>query len=224
MAIYVVRVWLPDRPGALGQVASRIGALRGDVIGIEILERGAGRAIDELVVSLPEVELLELLITEIAQVDGVDVEDVREVDRRAARPAGRGARHRRTDGRRRGPRGRARRAVLRAGPRPRLRLGGRGRARPAGHPMLDRSGALGGLAGGVPAGEQPPRVAPTTKATRRPTSSGPLSVAAGWNLWPVVGRGRSTAASAARPPPWPGSRDGLVARSALPAEPAPADA
>ena len=28
---YVVRVWLPDRPGALGQVASRIGAVRGDV-------------------------------------------------------------------------------------------------------------------------------------------------------------------------------------------------
>src|SRR5215204_3609233 len=27
----VVRVWLPDRPGALGQVASRIGGLRGDV-------------------------------------------------------------------------------------------------------------------------------------------------------------------------------------------------
>ena len=30
---FVVRVWLPDRPGALGQVASRIGAVRGDVVG-----------------------------------------------------------------------------------------------------------------------------------------------------------------------------------------------
>ncbi len=30
---FVVRVWLPDRPGALGQVASRIGAVHGDVIG-----------------------------------------------------------------------------------------------------------------------------------------------------------------------------------------------
>lgn len=79
MATYVVRMWLPDRPGALGQVASRIGALRGDVIGIEILERGAGRAIDELVVSLPEPGVLELLISEISEVDGVDVEDVREV-------------------------------------------------------------------------------------------------------------------------------------------------
>jgi hypothetical protein len=74
---YLVRVWLPDRPGALGQVASRIGALRGDVVGIEILERGGGRAIDELVVALPEEDLLDLLVAEISQVDGVDVEDVR---------------------------------------------------------------------------------------------------------------------------------------------------
>jgi hypothetical protein len=74
---YLVRVWLPDRPGALGQVASRIGAVRGDVVGIEILERGAGRAVDELVVELPEDGLLDLLTAEISQVDGVDVEDVR---------------------------------------------------------------------------------------------------------------------------------------------------
>ena len=74
---YVVRVWMPDRPGALGQVASRIGAVRGDVVGIDILERGAGRAIDELVVEMPDDSLLDLLLTEIAAVDGVDVEDVR---------------------------------------------------------------------------------------------------------------------------------------------------
>jgi hypothetical protein len=61
----------------LGQVASRIGAVRGDVVGIDILERGAGRAIDELVVELPDETLLDLLLTEIAAVDGVDVEDVR---------------------------------------------------------------------------------------------------------------------------------------------------
>ena len=79
MHTYVVRVWLPDRPGALGQVASRVGAVRGDVVGIEILERGAGRAIDELVVALPECGLLDLLVSEISQVDGVDVEDVREL-------------------------------------------------------------------------------------------------------------------------------------------------
>lgn len=77
MPLYTVRVWVPDRPGALGAVASRIGAVRGDLIGIDILERGAGRAIDELVVDLPSESLVDLLVAEIAEVDGVDVEDVR---------------------------------------------------------------------------------------------------------------------------------------------------
>ena len=84
MPTYVLRIWLPDRPGALGAVASRIGAVRGDLTGIEILERGAGRAIDELEVVLADAELVALLVAEVTQVDGVDVEDVREV------PAGRG--------------------------------------------------------------------------------------------------------------------------------------
>lgn len=79
MATYVVRVWLPDRPGALGAVASRIGAVRGDLVGVDILERGAGRAIDELVVELPHENLLELMVSEVNEVDGVDVEDVRQV-------------------------------------------------------------------------------------------------------------------------------------------------
>lgn len=76
MPTYVARVWMPDRPGALGSVASRIGAVRGDLIGIDILERGGGRAIDELVIDLPDDGLVPLLIAEMRQVDGVDVEDV----------------------------------------------------------------------------------------------------------------------------------------------------
>lgn len=79
MESYVVRLWLPDRPGALGQVASRIGAVRGEIVGIDILERGAGRAIDELVVELPEPGLEALLVAEIQQVDGVDVEEIRPI-------------------------------------------------------------------------------------------------------------------------------------------------
>jgi hypothetical protein len=79
METYVVRLWLPDRPGALGQVASRVGAVRGEIVGIDILERGAGRAIDELAVELPDGRLVDLLVQEIQQVDGVDVEQVRPV-------------------------------------------------------------------------------------------------------------------------------------------------
>src|SRR4029079_4704645 len=76
METYTVRVWLPDRPGALGAVASRIGAVRGEIVGLEILERGGGRAVDDLVVELPDGSLVDLLVAEIAQVDGGDVEDV----------------------------------------------------------------------------------------------------------------------------------------------------
>jgi hypothetical protein len=75
----VVRLWLPDRPGALGQVASRIGAVRGDLLAIDILERGGGLVIDELVVSLPSATPEELLIMEIGAVDGVAVEHIRAV-------------------------------------------------------------------------------------------------------------------------------------------------
>lgn len=79
METYVVRLWLPDRPGALGQVASRIGAVRGDVIGIDILERGGGQAVDELVVGLPDGTPVDVMLSEIKQVDGVGVEDIRQV-------------------------------------------------------------------------------------------------------------------------------------------------
>lgn len=76
---YLVRMWLPDRPGALGQVASRVGAVRGEIVGIDILERGGGRAIDELVIQLPDPALVDLLVQEVQEVEGVDVEEVRPV-------------------------------------------------------------------------------------------------------------------------------------------------
>ncbi len=80
MITVVVRVWMPDRPGALGQVASRVGAVRGDVLGIEILEHGVGQVIDELTVSLPSAEIVPLLSSEVDAVDGVSVEEVRIVE------------------------------------------------------------------------------------------------------------------------------------------------
>ncbi|MCX7620312.1 MAG: ACT domain-containing protein [Acidimicrobiales bacterium] len=86
MTTYVLRVWLPDRPGALGAVASRVGAVGADVIGIDILERGGGRAIDELIIDLPESALVPLLLQEVQEVDGVDVEDIREATGAALDP------------------------------------------------------------------------------------------------------------------------------------------
>jgi len=76
----LVRVWLPDRPGALGLVAARIGAVGGDIVGIDVLERSEGIAVDEFAVALPSLDVLDLLAKEIEQVDGTSVEEFRLVD------------------------------------------------------------------------------------------------------------------------------------------------
>ncbi len=75
----LVRVWLPDRPGALGQVASRIGAVRGDIVGVDVLECDGGVAIDEFAVNLADGNLVDMLVREIEEVDGASVEEVRVV-------------------------------------------------------------------------------------------------------------------------------------------------
>jgi hypothetical protein len=76
----LVRVWLPDRPGALGLVASRIGAVDGDIVGIDVLERGDNVAVDEFAVLLRKSIELDLLVREIEEVDGASVEEVRTID------------------------------------------------------------------------------------------------------------------------------------------------
>ena len=80
MAGYVVRIALPDRPGALGLVASRIGAVGGDIVAINILERDEGRAVDEFVIEIGGTHLIELLQTEIHEVDGALVLEIRAED------------------------------------------------------------------------------------------------------------------------------------------------
>ncbi len=72
----LIRVRVPDRPGALGLVASRIGALRGDIVGIEVLDRTGGVALDELAVVLPDGDVIPALAREIAEVDGTVTESV----------------------------------------------------------------------------------------------------------------------------------------------------
>ncbi len=79
MAHVLIRVWLPDRPGALGAVASRIGAIRGDIVGLDVLERGEGVAVDEFAVELESDDLLAMVVREIEEVDGAKVEEVRTV-------------------------------------------------------------------------------------------------------------------------------------------------
>ena len=77
----VVRVWLPDRPGALGLVASRIGAIGADIVGVDVLERSEHVAVDEFAVTIGSEELVKLLVREIEEVDGASVEQLERVVR-----------------------------------------------------------------------------------------------------------------------------------------------
>ncbi len=75
-----MRIWLPDVPGVLGAVAAEIGALDGNVIGLEVLERDAGVAIDELVVELPdEPGVVEAVCRGVRNVPGAGVEEVTQL-------------------------------------------------------------------------------------------------------------------------------------------------
>ena len=73
-----MRIWLPDAPGVLGAVAAEIGAVDGNVVGLEVLEREAGVAIDEFVVELPDVAgAVDAVCRGIRNIPGAGVEEVR---------------------------------------------------------------------------------------------------------------------------------------------------
>jgi hypothetical protein len=74
---FLLRVVLPDRPGALGAVASALGEAGADILSVDIVERSAGAATDDLVLELPPGRLPDSLVTAAAGVPGVRVESIR---------------------------------------------------------------------------------------------------------------------------------------------------
>ncbi|MEZ5378988.1 MAG: VOC family protein [Acidimicrobiales bacterium] len=82
MSAHLFRCRMSDRPGALGQVASRIGSLRADIVSVAVHRHKDGIVVDEFLLMLPDEPfgLEEMLVAEIEQVDGVTVESHRLVD------------------------------------------------------------------------------------------------------------------------------------------------
>ena len=74
---YLIRVVLPDRPGALGAVASALGRVGADIISLDVIERSPGSATDDIVVELPPDRLADSLVSAASTVDGVRVESIR---------------------------------------------------------------------------------------------------------------------------------------------------
>ncbi|MBB5131547.1 hypothetical protein HNP84_001253 [Thermocatellispora tengchongensis] len=71
-----LRIALPDRPGSLGQVTRVLGVAGADITQIIVLERGDGRAVDDLTVFWPDSEPRERLVESLRGVEGVEVEGV----------------------------------------------------------------------------------------------------------------------------------------------------
>lgn len=74
---YLLRLVVPDRPGALGAVATALGIAGVDIHSVDVLERGGGWAVDDILVDLPEGRLPDSLITAARSVPGVEVESLR---------------------------------------------------------------------------------------------------------------------------------------------------
>lgn len=74
---YLLRIVLPDRPGALGAVATALGHVGADILSLDVIERNPGSATDDLVVELPPDKLADTLVSAAGTVDGVTVESIR---------------------------------------------------------------------------------------------------------------------------------------------------
>ncbi|TFV55469.1 ACT domain-containing protein [Geodermatophilus sp. DF01-2] len=74
---YLLRLVVPDRPGILGAVATALGTAGIDIVSVDVLERGGGVAVDDIVVDLPSGRLPDSLITAAQAVPGVQVESLR---------------------------------------------------------------------------------------------------------------------------------------------------
>ncbi|MGW4117814.1 amino acid-binding protein [Nocardia sp. NPDC004711] len=74
---YLLRVQLPDRPGSLGSLALALGSVGADILSLDVVERGDGFAIDDIVVEVPSGALPDTLITAAESLHDVQVDSLR---------------------------------------------------------------------------------------------------------------------------------------------------
>ena len=72
-----LRIWVADRPGALGQVTRELGACGADIVQVSVLSREQGRALDEITVFLPDEGRRARLERSLRALSTVTVEGIR---------------------------------------------------------------------------------------------------------------------------------------------------
>ncbi len=79
MALFRIRLALPDRPGSLGAVTSAIGFAGGDIRGLVVLSSEEGRGIDDITIAVPGNDPKDMLNV-LGAIQGVEVISVTAVN------------------------------------------------------------------------------------------------------------------------------------------------
>lgn len=72
--LYLLRVSVPDRPGALGALASAIGEAGGDTTAVDVVERGLSAAVDDVLVETPDTASADMILAKVRALPAVEIE------------------------------------------------------------------------------------------------------------------------------------------------------
>jgi hypothetical protein len=72
--VHLLRVVIPDRPGSLGALATALGAVQADIVGLDVVEqRGDGTVVDDILVDLPHGRMPDGLVSACNSLAGAQV-------------------------------------------------------------------------------------------------------------------------------------------------------
>jgi hypothetical protein len=72
--LYLLRVSVPDRPGALGALASAIGEAGGDITAVDVVERGPSAAVDDVLVETPDAVSADTILAKLNTLPAIVIE------------------------------------------------------------------------------------------------------------------------------------------------------
>jgi hypothetical protein len=78
MALYQLKISLPDRPGSLGTIASAIGAAGCDIRSLSVMESKDGVGYDDILVAVPGTDPTDL-VEVLSSIGGVTVISIEPV-------------------------------------------------------------------------------------------------------------------------------------------------
>jgi hypothetical protein len=72
--LYLLRVTVPDRPGALGALASAIGEAGGDITAVDVVERGLSAAVDDVLVETQDASSADTILAKLNELPAIVIE------------------------------------------------------------------------------------------------------------------------------------------------------